>query len=161
VIAGAWRYKGKEAEFEKKLATVIEKIEQAGATPIVFKDNPYHEPDLSQCVLFKKRGWIGADKNCNIPYTYVEDVQGSMNATIDKIKFKHPHVIVIEPQLVMCNASECATSIANTALYKDAEHINSKAAKLLAMHYVDVKGNPFMTQDGMVAKVHDRVPESR
>ena len=140
---------------------MIEKIEQAGDTPVVFKDNPYHEPDLSQCVLFKKRGWIGADKNCNIPYAYVEDMQGSMNVTIDKIKFKYPDVIVIEPQLVMCNASECATSIANTALYKDAEHINAKAAKLLAMNYVEVKGNPFAKQDGLVTTVHNRVPESR
>lgn len=61
----------------------------------------------------------------------------------------------------MCNASECATSIANTALYKDAEHINAKAAKLLAMNYIDVKGNPFVKQDGMVTTVHNRVPESR
>lgn len=161
VIAGSWDYKGKEAAFENNLATVIEKIERAGATPVVFKDNPYHEPDLSQCVLFKKRGWIAADKNCNIPYAYVEDTQGSMNAVIDKIKFRYPQLVVIEPQLVMCNASECTTSIANTALYKDANHLNAKAARMLAMNYVGVKGNPFLKQTDMIAKVRNPVPDSR
>jgi len=122
---------------------VVQKIVAAGATPVIFKDNPNFEPDLSQCVLFKKRGWIDAGKNCNIPYSFVSETQDSMNRVIDATKLKYPTTIVIDPKLVMCNEVECATSIGNTALYKDANHINTKAAIVLAERYLTLRGNPF------------------
>lgn len=143
VLASFWSYKGKEALFEKRLESVVQTIIAAGATPVIFKDNPYYEPDLSQCVLFKKRGWIDAKKNCNIPYSFVRTSQGSMNKVIDAVKVKYAQTVIVDPKEVMCNASECATSMGNTALYKDANHINAKAASLLAERYLLLKGNPF------------------
>ncbi len=143
VLASFWAYKGKEEAFEKRLESAVKKIIAAGATPVIFKDNPYYEPDLSQCVLFKKRGWIDPDKNCNIPYNFVSITQGSMDQVIDAVKRKHPQTVVVDPKAVMCDASECATSVGNTALYKDANHINTKAAVLLAQRYLVLKGNPF------------------
>ena len=75
VLASFWEYKGKEDLFGRRLSAVVQKIIAAGATPVIFKDNPHFEPDLSQCVLFKKRGWIDADRNCNIPYSFVRETQ--------------------------------------------------------------------------------------
>jgi hypothetical protein len=43
----------------------------------------------------------------------------------------------------MCNSSECATYLENTAFYKDANHINTKAAQLLGDSYLSREGNPF------------------
>jgi peptidoglycan/LPS O-acetylase OafA/YrhL len=143
VIASFWPYQGNEKGFESDLENVVKSISASGAIPVIFKDNPYYSRDLSQCILFKKRGWISMDTNCNIPYSYVNETQVSMNKVIDSIQGKYPYVIVIDPKSVMCNDKECATYIGNIALYKDANHINSKAAALLAEQYLATKGNPF------------------
>ena len=143
VLASFWSYKGKEDLFERRLGTAVQRIIAAGATPVIFKDNPHFEPDISQCVLFKKRGWVDANRNCNIPYSFVRETQDTMNEVIDATKLKYPGTIVIDPKVVMCNAVECTTSIGNIALYKDANHINTKAAVVLAERYLSVRGNPF------------------
>jgi hypothetical protein len=58
-------------------------------------------------------------------------------------KLEYPGTIVIDPKVVMCVAVECTTSIGNIALYKDANHINMKAAVVIAERYLSVRGNPF------------------
>jgi peptidoglycan/LPS O-acetylase OafA/YrhL len=143
VIASFWPYEGKEDIFKKDLQAVVKKITSSGAIPVIFKDNPYYNVDLSQCILFKKRGWISPDKDCNIPNSFVNKTQVAMNTVIDSIKVSYPSTIIIDPKAVMCNAIECATYIENIALYKDANHINTKAAILLAERYIALKGNPF------------------
>jgi peptidoglycan/LPS O-acetylase OafA/YrhL len=145
VIASFWPYLGKEGRFKQDLDMVVKKIVGAGAIPVIFKDNPYYKTDMSQCILFKKRGWISPDKDCNIPASFVNETQVAMNAVIDSMKTRYPSAIIIDPKAVMCNADECATYIENVALYKDANHINSKAAVLLADKYIALKGNPFNT----------------
>jgi hypothetical protein len=143
VLASFWPYKDKEDVFAHDLDTVVRQIVDAGAIPVVFEDNPYFTTDLSQCILFKKRGWASPEKNCNIPRSFVSEAQMSMDKVIDSIKTKYPQTIVIDPKLVMCNATECATYLGNIALYKDANHINSKASALLADRYLANQGNPF------------------
>lgn len=144
VFAGFWASEPTLDNMEADLSAVVETVLRAGATPVVFKDNAYFEPDLSQCILRKRRGWIPEDRNCNIPYEFVEKTQGPVDAIIDNIKRRYPEVVVIDPKEVMCNAKACLTYIGNTALYKDANHINAKAAKLLAEQYLSKVGNPFL-----------------
>jgi peptidoglycan/LPS O-acetylase OafA/YrhL len=143
VLASSWDYRGKEQEFERDLSVVVEKIERAGATPVVFKDNPNYQTDISQCILRKRRGWIPADTNCNMPRSDIEERQGGMDRAIDHVARAHPKAIVVDPKLVMCDAQECDTYIGNTALYKDSNHINAKAAAMLAARYSSMKGNIF------------------
>lgn len=141
ILAGFWSdYKG--ADLEAEFISTVEKIEEAGATPIIFKDNASHEPDLSQCILHKKRGWIEQDRNCNIPYRVAASEQAAVDAAIDRVKSKKPHVRVVDPKQIMCNADECVTYISNIALYKDSNHINSKASKMLGEFYISRVGNP-------------------
>jgi hypothetical protein len=143
VLAASWSYRGQEQEFERGLADVVEKIERAGATPVVFKDNPSYTTDISQCILRKKRGWISVDTNCNMPRREIEERQGSMDRVIDRVAQAHPNMLVVDPKMAMCNADECETYIGNTALYKDSNHINAKAATLLAERYLALDGNIF------------------
>jgi peptidoglycan/LPS O-acetylase OafA/YrhL len=146
VLGGFWSSELYSKNLEAELAAVVEKIRFAHATPVIFKDAPHFEPDLSQCVLFRKRGWIPADRNCNIPYGFVAKTQGPVDQIIDKIKLQYPEVLVVDPKTVMCNSTECATYIANMALYKDSSHINAKAAKFLAQQYVEKVANPFVSK---------------
>ena len=143
VLAASWDYRGQESQFERELARVVEIIRRAGSTPVIFKDNPGYATDISQCILRQRRGWLPADTNCNMPRSEIEARQGSMDRAIDAVQAAHQGTIVIDPKDVMCNARECLTHIDNTALYKDANHINAKAATLLAQRYAALKGNVF------------------
>jgi hypothetical protein len=142
VLAGFWASEPWR-DLEKEMMHVTAKIIASGATPVIFKDNPFHEPDLSQCILHRTRGWIASDRNCNIPYGFVTESQASVDHIIDKVKATYPKVVIIDPKKVMCTSSECATYMANVALYKDANHINTKAAALLGKQYLARVGNPF------------------
>jgi len=93
-------------------------------------------------VLDRKRGWIGANADCSIPYSFVASTESGTDAAIDRVQARHPEVLVIDPKQVMCNGKKCLTYIANTALYKDANHINLKAAALLGDRYLTQVGNP-------------------
>jgi peptidoglycan/LPS O-acetylase OafA/YrhL len=145
VIAASWNYRGRETEFERDLSEVVMAVERAGAIAVIFKDNPDYQSDVSQCILRKRRGWIEADTNCNMPRREIEERQGSMDRTIDAVRSAHPHVLVVDPKDVMCTSDECETYIGNVALYKDSNHINAKAATLLAERYSSLKGNIFAT----------------
>lgn len=153
VLAGIWAgYQG--ADLEKELNVALDKISKAGATPVIIKDNADHEPDLSKCVLYKKRGWIPASSNCNIPYALAAKTQGPVDHIIDKVKLTHPNALVVDPKRVMCNAEECLTYIGNVALYKDANHINLKASKMLGDQYIVQIGNPFQGQMTSDPRMH-------
>ncbi|HEY0844088.1 MAG TPA: acyltransferase family protein [Noviherbaspirillum sp.] len=141
LLAGFWASEP-ERDLEKELSHVVDEIVRAGATPVIFKDNPFHEPDLSRCILYRKRGWIDASANCSIPYKYVEETQAYYDAIVERMRERHPQTVIIDPKHVMCGKDECATHIANIALYKDANHINAKAAELLGGLYLDRVGNP-------------------
>src|SRR5690606_6808784 len=134
-----------EADMDK----TVGKIVQAGAIPVIFKDNPYYEPDMSQCILHKKRGWIAADTDCSIPYQFVRETQEPVDRIIDHIAAKYPGTLVIDPKRVMCNDKTCVTHMMNKALYKDSHHINAKASALLADVYSSRVENPFASSATM------------
>lgn len=150
ILAGFWSDYA-DADLEAEFLSTVEKIEKSGATPIIFKDNASHEPDLSQCILHKKRGWIDQNMNCNIPYRQLAGKQTLVDAVIDRVKAKNPHVRVVDPKQIMCDANECVTYISNVALYKDSNHINSKASSMLGEFYLSRFGNPLRDAELAVA----------
>ncbi|HJV86993.1 MAG TPA: acyltransferase family protein [Noviherbaspirillum sp.] len=158
-VAGFWASEP-QRPFARTIPALVEKILQAGAIPVVFKDNPYYEPDLSRCILYRKRGWIGPEQNCNIPYRFVAQSQATPDAIIDRIKAKHPEVLVIDPKRIMCNKAECRTYIQNIALYKDDNHINTRAAALLGDQYIAREGNPFL-RPGVIRAGTTGTPDDR
>lgn len=141
VLAGFWASEP-EHDLDRELRHVVDQIIQAGATPVIFKDNPFHEPDLSRCVLHRTRGWASPDDKCSIPYGYVIETQQFYDDIIDRVAASYPKTLVIDPKRVMCGDAECATYIADVALYKDSNHLNTKAAELLGMRYLAREGNP-------------------
>lgn len=142
VLAGRWQYRGDEAQFASRLRRVLAQVAAAGAIPVLFKDDPSLEQDMSRCVLFRKRGWIAADSNCDLPWAAVEDEQGSMDQVIDALQRQQPALRVVDPKQVMCDRRRCLTAIGNTALYKDNNHLNASASRLLGLRYLAAVGNP-------------------
>lgn len=144
VLAGFWASEP-ERELEKELRYVVDAIVAAGATPVIFKDNPFHEPDLSRCILYRKRGWMEAGADCHIPYRVAADAQAEYDAIIERMQEAHPETIIIDPKRVMCNEKECMTYTGHTALYKDANHLNTRASHMLGDWYISRAGNPFVS----------------
>lgn len=144
MLSGRWTYKGDEALFARRLLRVARAVDATGATLVLFKDNPSTHTDLSRCILFKRRGWVGPERDCDFPWAEVLDAQGSMDRTIDALQAAMPQVRVIDSKRVLCDARRCLTSIGNTALYKDDNHLNTQAARLLAQRYLAAAGNPLL-----------------
>lgn len=158
VMAGYWTSEPWR-DLEKEMMYMTSRVIASGATPVIFKDNPFSDPDMSLCILHRTRGWISANRNCNIPYSFAIDSQSSADRIIDKVKALYPKAIIIDPKKVMCTTAECATYIQHVALYKDANHINTKAAQLLGSQYLERVGNPFSGAHGLrvsndSAKIH-------
>lgn len=147
-LGGQWATHPSMASLEKELGIVLEKIIAAGATPIILKDNADFEPDLSQCVLHRKRGWLPADTNCHIPREHMEKTQGPVDRMIDGLQAKYPSLLLIDPKQVMCDARECKTWSGNMAFYKDSNHLNTRAAMFLGERYHERVGNPLETTEG-------------
>jgi peptidoglycan/LPS O-acetylase OafA/YrhL len=141
VLGGYWSRENSTA-FEAGLGAVVERIVRAGANPVVFRDTPQFDRDLSQCVLRKARGWIPPETNCNIPYSAVLAEQAPDNDAIDRVRQKYPQVIVIDLKEMLCNAKECASGLGNLAVYMDAQHLNAQAAQALAESYLRSHRNP-------------------
>jgi peptidoglycan/LPS O-acetylase OafA/YrhL len=141
VMAGFWASEPWR-DLEKEMMYMTGKVVEAGAIPVIFKDNPYFEPDLSQCILHRTRGWLPAERNCNIPYRFVVETQTPVDQIVEKVQARYPSVRIIDPKKIMCTTQECVTYMGNVALYKDANHINTKASKLLGEQYVARVENP-------------------
>ncbi|HYD97611.1 MAG TPA: acyltransferase family protein [Noviherbaspirillum sp.] len=150
VLAGFWASEP-ERDLEREMRHVVYLIVKAGAVPVIFKDNPHHEPDLSRCVLFRKRGWVDETRDCRIPYAQVAQAQGRYDGIIDRVQQDYPMAMVIDPKRIMCDRSDCATHASNIAFYKDSNHINTRASQLLGEWYAARVGNPLAgTQSGTV-----------
>jgi peptidoglycan/LPS O-acetylase OafA/YrhL len=143
LLAGFWASEP-ERELEKELRYVVDAIVAAGATPVIFKDNPFREPDQSRCILYRKRGWMETGADCHIPYQVAVDAQAEYDAIIDRMKAAHPKTVIIDPKRVMCDEKECITYTGNTALYKDSNHLNTRASQLLGDWYISRAGNPLL-----------------
>ncbi len=154
VMAGFWASEPWR-DLEKEMMYAVGKVVAAGAIPVIFKDNPYYEPDLSQCILHRTRGWIPKDKNCNIPYSFVTKSQSATDHIIDKVKAAYPQVRIVDPKRVMCGTTECATYYSNIALYKDENHLNTKASQLLGDQYLAHVGNPLREGHRVIRAAND------
>lgn len=147
-LGGQWATHPSLPALEKELEVVIGRIMAAGATPILIKDNADFEPDLSQCVLHRQRGWLPADTNCHIPRAHMEKTQGPVDRMIDSLAARYPKLLLIDPKQVMCDARECRTWLGNMAFYKDSNHINTRAAQYLGDRYNAEIGNPLQGEGG-------------
>ncbi|WP_151635208.1 acyltransferase family protein [Noviherbaspirillum aerium] len=162
VMAGFWASEPWR-DLEKEMMYMAGKIVEAGAIPVIFKDNPYFEPDLSQCILHRTRGWMPADRNCNIPYGFVAQTQTPVDQIIEKVQAHYPSARIIDPKKIMCTTQECVTYMGNVALYKDANHINTKASKLLGEQYVARVNNPLADASAYMSQMKrsDDVAQAR
>ena len=140
IVAGYWGSVG--SDLQGGLSRIIDAIVAAGAIPVVFRDSPRSDHDVSQCVVYRARGWLPSTTDCNIPYDAVMRKQAAENEAIDRIEALHPTMIVIDPREILCTSTECLTEIDHLAVYRDSNHFNEKATREMARRYLAIQGNP-------------------
>ena len=143
VALGGWWESAPRGEFEADLLATVGRIVAARAIPIIFRDTPRFQRDMSQCVLRKARGWVPPETNCNIPYGEVLARQAPADEAVDRVRAKYPQLIIIDLKDLLCNASECTSQLGNLAVYMDAHHLNVQAAHALGISYLRSHRNPF------------------
>ncbi|HZX26991.1 MAG TPA: acyltransferase family protein [Telluria sp.] len=157
VLGTLWKYQGQEGQFARRLERVTARIAQAGAVPVLFKTAPWTYSDHSRCVLHRARGWIASDTPCTLDRADVDRAIGRMDAVLDALARRHPGVLVIDPKPLTCSGGRCATNIGQLALYKDANHLNAPAARVLGEQYAARFGNPFRPVTAPIATVTSRL----
>jgi hypothetical protein len=138
VIAGAWSPDLASDDFSPLVSGIV----ASGAVPVIFKDAPEAAKDISRCALNRLRGWLPADAKCSIPERLVEADAAGIDHSIDLLRARFPTLVVINPKPLLCDGHDCVTVIGNTAIYRDSNHLNADASRLLAHRFLDRFGNP-------------------
>jgi hypothetical protein len=143
LLASRWSSAAENPTFEHDLELLVQRIQKAGARPILLQEVPNSSMDLSRCPLYAMRGWIDPATRCDIPFRDVESQQFYARQVIHNLQVRHPAMLVVDVRPLTCDDQYCATTINGAALYRDADHINAKASALLGQAYIQRFPNPF------------------
>ena len=141
MLGGAWAAHGDPRIFKSDLVASIETVVALEATPVVIIDAPASQIDKSKCPVYKRLGWT--ENDCDIPIGEVYQSHHEYDDIIKKLSLVYPQLIIINPKNLLCNNVSCRTQIGNVAIYRDTDHINEKASRLLARNWEYRYGNPF------------------
>lgn len=128
VLASAWASYPIE-EVREGLRTAVTQLLEAGATPVIFKDTPSPGRDMSKCVLYNALGW--KQENCEYPVSDVRSREDMYDSAIDEVALNQNKVVVVDPKSGLCGSESCVTSLKGIAVYRDSNHLNDGAARLL------------------------------
>lgn len=119
------------------LEKAITTIHQSGAVPILINDNP---------IL------TGVDVNCNLRKISRRDC--SFNKVeynkdfaewlllMRELQQRHPELIVVDLNRIICDSKKCYSSLNGTPLYRDNQHLTYSGSREIAIEYLKKYGNP-------------------
>ena len=128
--------------FKKSLKKSVQNIIQAGSIPVLVKSVPVMKSAKYMCDFNNIR--FSRYDNCSVLRSEVEANQKVVSDFFDEMQSMHPHIIVVDPKLIMCDTAQCRTSINNVPLYRDNNHLNDDASKYLGGLYIKRIGNPLL-----------------
>lgn len=140
ILAGAWTSQENIKNFRRDLMASVEKVIALNAVPIIFIDAPVSQIDIAKCPINNRLGWT--DIACDIPVAEVYQMHHVYDEIIKNLRVVYPQLRIINPKKLLCNEVSCVTQIGNSALYRDADHINEIASRLLAKKWIQIYGNP-------------------
>ncbi|WP_415715183.1 acyltransferase family protein [Maridesulfovibrio sp.] len=114
-----------------------------GVMPVIFKDAPYIETNLSK--NYMKNLLFNSHLNTTYPWEKIINRHKFENVVIDKIKLEFPSVVVIDLKDILKNYvknGQFSPVIDGIPLYADSNHLNSAGAKLLGEKWIARFGNP-------------------
>ncbi|MCL9777511.1 acyltransferase family protein [Vibrio methylphosphonaticus] len=120
-----------KAEFLKKaLLTTIDSIEASGDTRIVIMSSiPTYPFNAANCAI--RRYMKMGKSDCTIDKAEFLDRQVVVRKVLSEVIQLRPKVTLIDPSLVLCDATRCHVEIEGVVLYMDNNHLNLDASRWL------------------------------
>lgn len=124
--------------FSKKFEETIRTIINAGATPIIIKDNPSSSKEGPRCTIIREV--FKTNLTCETPRVKAEENASFINDVIGRTKKKFPQLKVIDPLLSICDDTSCYSDIDGIPLYRDTTHLNEIGSRALGKNYYNKYG---------------------
>jgi hypothetical protein len=137
ILAGNWSDASQADDF----ADLIARIQQSGATPIIFKRSITTSRDISRCPLYAALGWSN-NEDCNLSARDVEERSRKTDIAIEDAAARYRGVTAINIRPLVCRDSQCQLTIEGVALLRDTNHLNDTASVVLGREYLLTQKNP-------------------
>ena len=129
--------KSKEV-FIEGLKQAIASIIESGAQPVIINDNPILMDVDVNCHL------RSFNRHCAFPRIKHENDFIEWKTTLIELQTVFPSLIVIDFTDIICNKKECFSSLQNTSLYRDSQHLTYEGSSILGKIYLQKHVNPFL-----------------
>jgi peptidoglycan/LPS O-acetylase OafA/YrhL len=140
IIGVNWNTYAKPSHLNYKilLSTIAHIIEQGKEVSVIISVPETSKENLHKLKLVKADRFVFFDDyDSSITYKpYAE------NHIINEMKRRFPQVNFIDFRDVMCEAGRCNTTINDTIIYRNANHLNTSGAAMMAQKYLSKFGNP-------------------
>jgi hypothetical protein len=83
-------------------------------------------------------------KSCNFPRIKHENDFTEWQTMLIELQKSFPSLIVIDFTDIICNKEECFSSLQNTSLYRDQQHLTYEGSSILGKIYLQKHANPFL-----------------
>lgn len=130
--------KSKEV-FIEGLKQAIASIIQSGAQPVIINDNPILMDVDVNCHL------RSFNRHCAFPRIKHENDFIEWKTALIELQTLFPSLIVIDSTDIICNKKECFSSLQNTSLYRDSQHLTYEGSSILGKIYLQKHANPFLS----------------
>lgn len=128
--------------FKGSLIKSIQNIIDANSIPVIVKEVPTFNRDISKCEFNNRR--LYRDDDCTVSLSEVYSSHKPINAIFSQLKKMYPQIIFIDPKDIMCDAEKCFSFINDIPLYRDPTHLNDIGSKYLGLLYISAMGNPLL-----------------
>ena len=124
----------------------VEAILASGAIPVILKPIAEDGRNASKCFYrhLKLRQAYKDDCNIRADNDFERDKKKFVDALIERIRQRHPQMIVVDPKVVQCDARECETVVDGMPIYSDLHHLNDFGSETLARRLIRKTGNPLV-----------------
>lgn len=128
--------------FEQQLREGIAIIKQTGAKVILITGNPvFEETGIDFMCPFNNVRFDKTD-DCRLPRKVHDANFANWNKLVAQLKTEQPDIQVIEPDKIMCDSDYCYSSLQETPLFFNDDHLNYKGSELVGRLYMQQFGNP-------------------
>jgi len=132
-----------ESELEL-LEPTIAAIINSGAIPVLLEPIAENGTNASKCFFrhIKLRESYRDECTISADNDFAREKKQFVDELIERVRRRHPELIVVDPKVVQCDARKCQTVIDGIPIYSDLHHLTDFGAETLAARLLRRSGNP-------------------
>ena len=118
---------------QHKLALTLQRIVDAGAQPIILKDNASMGGLSPKCAI--RQHLFNSELNCTRPRSQSQQADVFIDDIIANLLPDFPSLRIIDPKQASCDEQYCYSAIEGIPLYLDGNHLNDQGSRLLGRRF--------------------------